>query len=126
MKFLILSSIFLLGSVASADTLTLADIAGKYTVTTEGLPVENTVEITADGKVKLNERSPYGELDCDGKVSISDERVVTSEMTCDNGQPYTQVVKLADVSNFDSFTAPVFASLHNREVEMNFKKVVEE
>lgn len=106
----------------SAFAYTLKDLAGKYRVTMPESGVINTLTLTANGQITLFEKSPEGTMDCAGKVKLKKD-IVSSNMICKNGFSFYQTVDFSKVGNLDSFTAPVFSSLFEATIPMNFEKL---
>ena len=120
-------SIFMMAAVLTiysvwASDISFKDIAGKYKVTHEQLPITNTITIEDSGEVSLIESSAGGELHCEGQATI-EGTTVRSKVKCENGAEFFQEIKLENVQNFSDFTAPVYSSLWDMEVEMDFEKL---
>lgn len=98
------------------------DLVGSYKITNPDLPVLNLVTVDINGNVKLTEQSPYGTLECKGKGTIKGD-VLESFVKCTNGTSFTQKINLKNVKNFAKFKAPVYSSLYEQEVEMNFERL---
>lgn len=120
MKTLLALSFLVTSSFASAATIN--NIVGSYKISNPDFPVLTIVTITANGKVRLTEQSPYGKLECSGKAKLKSD-ILTSEVKCEDGQEFTQRINLKNVKSFGKFTAPVYSSLYGQEVEMNFEKI---
>lgn len=120
MKSLIALSLLALSNLASAASLT--DLVGSYKISNSDLPILNVVTVNANGAVKLTEQSPYGTLECAGKASLKSD-LLTSKVTCTNGQSFTQKINLKDVKNYNKFSAPVYSSLYEQEIVMNFERL---
>ena len=119
-------SIILLGfTTAHAANFKIADLVGKYVITHPQFPVVNEVTITKRGTVTLVEKSKAGTLACRGKAKIT-ENVLESNVTCkksENKIQFTQRINLKDVTDLKNFSAPVFSSLYDMELIMNFKLI---
>jgi len=107
---------------AIAGAATINDIVGSYKISNPDLPVLNIVTIDAKGNVKLTEQSPYGTLECKGKGTIKAD-ILESNVKCTNGASFTQKISLKNVKNFSKFKAPIYSSLYEQEVEMNFERL---
>lgn len=121
MKKILISLVLGLGSFASFG-LELADVAGVYEVSSPLAPVSNTIEISSKGDVKLTEKSPYGIINCTGKATLANN-VLTSKVVCENELEFTQQVRLDGVTDLSQFTALVYSSLYDAELEMNFTRL---
>lgn len=105
-----------------ASAASLKDIAGSYKISNPDLPVLNIVTVDVKGNVKLTEQSPHGTLECKGKGTISAD-VLESAVECTNGSSFTQRINLKNVKSFTKFSAPVYSSLYEQEVIMNFERL---
>ena len=85
------------------------------------MPIMYTSTIKKDGNLSLSEESPFGVLNCEGKVKI-ENRVVSSHVECENDTNFVQRIDLTEVTEFDTFKAPVFSSLYNATLVMDFKR----
>jgi hypothetical protein len=105
------------------SVLSVQNLIGTYEVTPvlEGIQISNIITLTKDLKVTLVEKSPYGEFNCSGNATIIGT-IVESKVTCENGAEFTQKVNFKNVTNFDNFSAPVYSSLYDEEMPMNFKR----
>lgn len=119
-RSLMVLSLLALSNLANAASLT--DIVGSYKISSPDLPILNVVTINAKGAVKLTEQSPYGTIDCKGKATIASD-VLSSDVTCTNGQTFTQKINLKGVKNYSKFSAPVYSSLYEQEIVMNFERL---
>lgn len=120
-KLMMMTAVFAIS--AQAHALSLQDLAGTYKVTSEVAPISNTVTLGADGSVILVEKSPYGTIKCQGQANLSADKVLTSEVTCANDLSFFQKIDLSKVTKLKSFKAPVYSSLYDAEVVMDFVKV---
>lgn len=118
-----LSLAVLLISVSTiVSAASIKDVVGSYKITHTDLPILNIVTVDINGNVKLTEQSPYGTLECKGKGTIKND-ILSSKVTCTNGSDFTQKINLKNVKNFAKFKAPVYSSLYEQEVEMNFERL---
>jgi|GEM_PF-2849386 hypothetical protein len=123
MKKVILGLALILSS--NAWSFSFADLAGVYSASPAqnvGMKIENILTVYANGDIELTERSPYGQLNCQGQASWQGTTIV-SALDCENGASFTQEVKLGNVNNFDNFEALVYSSLYEMELLMRFKKI---
>lgn len=105
-----------------ASAASLKNLAGSYKISNPDLPVLNIVTVDVKGNVKLTEQSPYGTLECKGKGAIKGD-VLESVVKCTNGSNFTQRINLKNVKSFSKFSAPVYSSLYEQEVVMNFERL---
>ncbi|KHD88169.1 MAG: hypothetical protein OM95_10390 [Bdellovibrio sp. ArHS] len=120
-KLIMIIALFAISRQAHA--LSLQQLAGTYKVTTDMAPISNLVSLTSDGAVTLIETSPDGRIQCEGQAHLGADRVLTSEVTCTNGLVFVQKINLSKVKALKSFKAPVYSSLYDAELEMDFVKV---
>lgn len=110
---------------ASASALEFSEIAGKYKATS-AYPVYNIIDLSATGQVGLQEISmidPNSVITCQGQASISG-MLVNSDMTCDNGRGFHQVIDLTNVNTkAKTFEANVFSTAYGRTVLMTFERL---
>ncbi len=107
----------------NAFALDFKDLAGTYEVSSQMVPVINIVTIDEEGAVEIEERSPMGTFNCQGRAKIEDE-VVVSKVTCpENGAEFMQKIDFKGVTLGETFTAKVFSSLYQLELPMNFRKL---
>ncbi|MGZ3789820.1 MAG: hypothetical protein ACXVLQ_14925 [Bacteriovorax sp.] len=100
----------------------LNDLAGKYEISTNLIPVTNVITLDAKGGITLLEKSAQGNLKCKGTSTLASNKV-SSQLKCENGLSFEQEINLSKVTNLDSFTAPVYSTLFGQEIPMNFKKL---
>ncbi|MFK8137524.1 MAG: hypothetical protein AB8E15_04100 [Bdellovibrionales bacterium] len=122
MKKLILASVFLFISPIFAAELSFESISGKYEITHPAVPSITTVEIQTDGQVLLVEKSEMGEYVCIGEAVIEGKNL-TSNVECQDSATFKQVIDFSGVENYDKFTAPVYSSLFDMSLPMNFVKI---
>ena len=122
MKLLIGTTALVTLFATQAFAFTLADVAGKYQITSDALGAVNVMTITTQGKVTLFEKSIDGNFTCKGNATMTNN-VVNSSVKCENGMSFSQEINLSTVTNLSQFSAPVFTSLLGQTVPMNFKKI---
>ena len=101
---------------------TLEQLAGSYKVTHDEIPVVNIVKISSNGLIKLTESSQYGIVECTGNGRISNN-VLTSTLSCENGDTFTQSINLKGIRSFKKFEAKVLSSLYGVELKMKFERL---
>lgn len=109
----------------NAWSFSFADLAGVYSANPAqniGMNVENILTVYSNGDIELTERSPYGELNCFGQANWEGTTIV-SQLECENGETFTQKVKLGNINDFDKFEALVYSSLYEMELLMKFEKL---
>ncbi len=119
-KMLVIAMIGVISTLGHA--VTVKDLTGSFKISNPDLPVLNIVTVSANGGIKLTEQSPYGTLECKGKGAIKNE-ILESVVNCTNGATFTQKINLKGVKNFNKFKAPVYSSLYEQEVVMNFERL---
>jgi hypothetical protein len=102
--------------------VTLKDLSGKYSVSSDIIPVNNIITIDSKGGVTLVENSVYGALSCKGTSTLAANKI-SSKMVCANGSSFEQVINLTNVTNLKSFSAPVYSTLFGQEIVMKFNKL---
>jgi hypothetical protein len=102
--------------------LTLGDLVGKYSVTSDLIPVNNIITIDKKGAVTLVENSVHGAMSCTGNSTFAANKI-SSKMTCANGASFEQSINLSKVTNLNSFQAPVYSTLFGQEIVMKFTKI---
>lgn len=106
-----------------AFSFNLKEVSGKYSATSDNIPVKNIITIDSKGKITLVEKSVHGApLVCNGKAVLR-KNLIKSKLTCVNGFSFEQVINLSGVTNLNSFSAPVYSTLFGQEVMMTFKKI---
>ena len=107
----------------AGDSVTMAQLAGKYKVTHPEIPAVNLITLKSDGRVVFEEKSPLGTLKCNGSAGIQDS-ILTSQLTCENQSSFTQEINLAGVQfRSKKFKADVYSSLYNVTLPMNFERL---
>jgi hypothetical protein len=121
MKAFALLTLTLLASPA-AHAFGLEELAGKYKVTHPDFPVETIISLDAEGKIRLEEKSPMGEGVCEGTAAL-DGAILHSSVTCDNGRAFSQEIDLRGVSFLSpTFRAPVYSTLYGQRIMMDFRR----
>jgi hypothetical protein len=119
MKSLLVLSILALSNVAGAATF--KDLVGSYKISNPNFPVLTLVIIAADSTIQLTEKSVYGTLECSGTATLV-KNILTSNVECVDGQKFSQRINLSKVKKFDKFSAPVYSTLYQQEIEMDFER----
>lgn len=116
----ILSSLY--STVASAASL--KEFAGAYEVNTNfmGVTLQGNLAVDADGNIKFLASSPFLYLNCAGTATMINDELVSTP-ACDTGMALTLKINLAHISDFSKFQAPVYSSIINSEVLMDFKRL---
>ena len=116
----ILTSLF--STVAGAATL--KEFAGAYEVNTSFMNValQGNVTIDVEGNIKFLVYSPYLYLNCVGTASMINNELVSTP-ACENGMAITLKINLSQISDFSKFQAPVYTTIINAEVPMDFKRL---
>lgn len=122
--FLLMASHTTLPTVANAASL--AEFAGDYEVSSTnnafGIPVQGKMSIDSSGKIEFLISSTYLYLNCVGVAEMKGEELVSTP-ACENGLPLTLKINLSNIKNYSKFQAPVFSSIINQEMLMDFTRL---
>lgn len=119
MKSLILATLLISTSAFSLD---FKEIAGKYSVSPDYIPMSTIISISEDGVLSLTEETLFGSYTCTGQAEITNF-VLSSNVSCTNGDEFYQEVDLTEVEDFSEFRANVYTSLYDKVLPMNFVKI---
>lgn len=101
----------------------ISDVVGSYKITHPEIPMMTFVSIEEDGLVDMLEMTEYGPMECVGTAVVKDY-LVTTTVNCQNGMEFIQKINLEDVDiSGETFTAPVYSSLYQMELMLNFERV---
>lgn len=109
-------------SVASATSM--QEFAGAYEINTSLMNVvfQGTFNVEPDGKIKIIASSSYLYLNCVGTAEMIDD-VLISTPVCENGMALSLKINLQKVSDFSKFQAPVYSTVINIELPIEFKRL---
>lgn len=109
-------------SVASATSM--QEFAGAYEINTSLMNIvfQGTFNVEPDGKIKILANSSYLYLNCVGTAEMIND-VLISTPVCENGMALSIKINLQKVSDFSSFQAPVYSTVINAELPIEFKRL---
>jgi len=107
---------------SSALAYNMRDVAGKYQITSQDIPVLNVVTLNLSGSLKFVEKTFEGNTTCSGKWWMVND-LITASIRCPDGGTFSERINIAGVKNLKSFKAVVSSSLYNLDLEMNFVRM---
>lgn len=109
-------------SVASATSM--QEFAGAYEINTSlmNIAFQGTFNVEPDGKIRILASSSYLYLNCVGTAEMIND-VLISTPVCENGMALSIKINLQKVSDFSSFQAPVYSTVINAELPIEFKRL---
>ena len=107
-----------------ASAATLREFAGAYEVSTTfmNITLDGNLSVDIDGNIKFLATSPYLYLNCAGSASMINDELVSTPV-CENGMAITLKINLSHVSDYSKFKAPVYTTIINTDVLMDFKRI---
>lgn len=120
MKKLISSILFLASFSSNSFALTFSELEGTYKLTSKFAPgVQSRISIDREGNIDLVEKTRI--FICQGKSVIIDQKIL-ADIKCENGFENLFRIDLTNVTNLNSFNAPI-QSKATGEFVWKFKRI---